>query len=393
MFQSIINHKFEKTTKLSIISLIFTIGIAGFNSVWSVYLKSFGVTDSNVGFIAGGFVLISLIFSFYSTIILEKFSNVKIIIYSLIILTLSLIGVSFVSTLSLFLLIWIIVTCSKILNDEAFGILFVDKSNNKDLEKNEGLKFTLANVGWFFGPLIIGLVLLKFSERYVFAVTGIIILISLFSFLKLNIKSKFKKRIKIDSDILKNLKDYFTDMNLVIPYIMACGVKIWWGLVFIFVPLLIIKNGYSISVVGFFVSAVIIPLILFEYKIGKIAISFGFKKLFFIGFLILSILCVVMFYLDNFLMILALLVLANAPVALIEPIQNSYFFRQVKKIDEEKYFPIFSTSTATGSLIAHFSIAIVLLFFSDKYIFLLMAVFMGIMCIISLKVKDYKSDF
>ena len=50
---------------------------------------------------------------------------------------------------------------SSILKTDAFDILFRDISNDSNLNEDEGLMYTLINVGWLFGPLIAGFILVN----------------------------------------------------------------------------------------------------------------------------------------------------------------------------------------------------------------------------------------
>jgi hypothetical protein len=55
-----------------------------------------------------------------------------------------------------------------ILKTDSFDILFRDVSNDKKLNEDEGLLYTLLNVGWLFGPSIVGFVLVKLGMSFVF---------------------------------------------------------------------------------------------------------------------------------------------------------------------------------------------------------------------------------
>ncbi|NQZ84527.1 MAG: MFS transporter [Nanoarchaeales archaeon] len=388
IFSRLRKRTIEKTTQMSLTKAVSSIGFAGVETVWAIYMSSFGLTESMIGFISAILIIIMFMFSFFSTIILEKFSEVKIYLVSSAIIISSLFIIGYSENFILFLVIWTFLSIAQLVRAESFTILFRDESSDSDLEKNEGLLFTVLNLGWLVGPLIAGFILLTYGVSFVFVSSGVFILIASYIFYSLKLKEKVKKRDKIDTNIKQNLKEYFTSEKLILPYLMKMGLEIWWALIYIYIPLFIIKNGFQESLVGFFLAAVVIPLILFEFEVGTHCEKYGFKNFFFIGFFSLFIISIIAFFMNDFMWILGLLVLASAPAAMLEPIQSPFFFRQVSSNDEEKYYPIYITSLHIGSFIAKFTIAGLLLFFVDKYVYLLIAGFMLTLAIISLRIKN-----
>lgn len=378
---------FRKTTQLSLVRMILAIGFACIDTIWVLYMDSFGLTQSMIGFISAALVIVTLIASFFSTIILEKIDEFKILLYSLVVIASSYLVISFTEVFWIFILLSIVITIVTILKTDSFDILFRDISDDKNLNEDEGLMYTLVNVGWLFGPLIAGFILVKLGMNFVFITSSIFIFLGGFILYKLNFRLPEKKRDKIDSDIYKNLKDFFSDKKLIIPYCMAAGIEIWWALIYIYVPLFIIKNGLSEMFVGYFLSFVIIPLILFEFEVGKLSLKYGFRVFFFWGFFLLMVAGVVSYFSPNFYFTLVVLGLASIPMAFLEPIQDSYFFKQITSNDEEKFYPIFATAADVGSFIGKISIAGFLLFLPEKSAYLVMAVLMGILAVIALKVK------
>lgn len=388
-----IGHRFRrknmrKTTQLSLVRMILAIGFACIDTVWVLYMNSFGLSESNIGFISAALVLVTLAFSFFSTILLEKIDEIKILIYSLVVIGSSYLIISFSNVFWIFILLSVVITMVSILKTDAFDILFRDVSDDKNLNEDEGLMYTLINVGWLFGPLIAGFILVKLGMDFVFITSSMFIFLGGLILYRLNLKLPEKVRDSIDSDIYQNLKDFFSDKKLIVPYMMAAGIEIWWALVYIYVPLFIIKNGLSEMFVGYFLSVVIIPLILFEFVIGKLSLKYGFRIFFFLGFFLLMVAGIFGFFSTNFYFTLIVLGLASIPMAFLEPIQDSFFFKQISSNDEEKFYPIFATAADFGSFIGKISIAGMLIFMPEKFAYIVIAGFMGILSLISLKIKN-----
>lgn len=380
----------RKTTELTLARLILAIGLAGIDTIWALYMDSFGLNESTIGFISGFLVIVTLFTAFYSTPILEKLREYKVLLVSLTIFIIGYLSIALADNLYVFLVFSIIITMAGVFRMESFDILFRDESNDKDLNRDEAFMYTIVNVGWLVGPLLAGFIMALYGITTVFMSSAIFVAITLLILLTLKIKQPRKKREKLDSNVKENIIGYIKNKNLNLAYIMAAGIEVWWALIYIYVPLFIINSGnLTEKTVGLFLAAVVAPLVILEYPAGKWSDKHGFKKLFFIGFLFLGISALISFFMtENITLVLSILVLASIAMALIEPIQDSYFFRLVSSNEEEKYYPIYATAGDVGSLISKFSIAFILLFLPLKFAYLIMAIFMFLLAIIALKIKN-----
>ena len=67
----------KNTTELSVVRLLMAIGFAGLETVWVLYMNTFGLTESAIGYITAVMILIAVISTFISTPILERFNEYK----------------------------------------------------------------------------------------------------------------------------------------------------------------------------------------------------------------------------------------------------------------------------------------------------------------------------
>jgi len=100
----------------------------------------------------------------------------------------------------------------------------------------------------------------------------------------LNIKKK------PDFNITKNFFAFFKSKDRVISYILGGGVNLWWILIFLFMPLFILRQGLDDLWIGYFLFASMVPLVALTYLFAKKAGKIGFKRIFKIGFLIPAVL-------------------------------------------------------------------------------------------------------
>lgn len=383
--------KLNKSFELSIIKLFLTFAFATIQTIWAVYMKEFGLNNSQIGLINSFLLIISLFFLFSCVNILEKFSEKKSFILSIITSIIILILIPLFQNLYIFLIFAIILLLSKILDENSFNIFFRDNTSSSKLNENQALLSVLGNIAWFLGPILAGFILLEYGFNIVFYSASLFMMITLILFFKIKIKKNSNKNLKktYKKKSYKFLiKNFIKKKQTHLPYLMSAGVSLWWGFIFVYMPLFIIESKLGKEYIGLFIGFSQLPLILLEYYAGKKSNKIGFKKLFNLGFFGVSILAFLCFIINDIIIKLCLLILASFFMALIEPLRYSFIFSKIKKSDEEEIIPLFSSSLELGSFIGKISIAILLIFLSNKYSYLLISIFMFIFFLISLKIKN-----
>ncbi|MEA3515249.1 MAG: MFS transporter [Nanoarchaeota archaeon] len=376
-----------KIENLGLVGLVLTIGVASVDSVWAIYLFSFLQSEAKVGFLAGIFTAVSFFISLALVPFIERMDESR--MYKWIIFINGFLYLAFAINRSFIIMIILAITNVIIITTRitTFGIITRNESRIKDISKDEGMIYTLLNIGWLIGPLIGGFAADKFSINFVFLLAFIFMMMSFLMSLRIRLK---RSRIaeKNHKHLLRNFIQYFKKWNRISAYIFACGVAFWWGFIFIFMPLEIIKSGLSLSYVGIFLFFITFPVIFLEYHAGKIADKQGCKKFFVRGFLLLSLISGCLFFVNNIFIIAVSLIFASFVLAYIEPLQESYFFKCIKKKDEERYYPIFITNKAIAQTVSRILIASVLLVFSFNYIFITVSLVMLAMFFAALHIKD-----
>ncbi len=382
------NIQISKSTELAFVRFFVSLALAAITTIWAIYLFSFGLSESEVGLISSIFVIVSVGSSLLAIPILEKYNQRKIIIVSLLI---SIVGFGIlliITNLYFFLAVYLVLVINTILRVNASDILFRDNSEDGKLNRQMSIMFCIINFAWLIGPLIAGFFLVEYGLRSVFLSAAGFYAMALILFLILKISPLQKERDGLDKHILLNLIYFVKDKTLQLPYLISMGLQVWWGFVYIYLPLFIIKAGLSNGTVSVFIAVLVIPLIIFEYFVGKASEKLGFRKFFKYGFFLLSLISLALFFINNIYLQLTLVVIASIAASFIEPIEGAFFFKQVKRLDEEKYYPIFATSKDLGAALGKFIPAIVLLFLPNQFAFLTMFVLMAVFFYISLKIKE-----
>ena len=382
---SIPHFKLKNSFELSIVKFFFALALAFINTIWAIYMKSFGFSDSTIGFINAFFVIMSTIFVFFCVNILEKFSEKKSFIISSTFNIIFLIIIAYISNMYLFIFFGLIFILSGILRENSFNIIFRDNSKNKELNTNEAILSVIGNIAWFLGPIIAGFLFLKFNFDFIFIISAFSVFISLLLFLK--IKKKEKPLIIYEKKSFNFLlKKFFKTQKVFLPYLMSAGISFWWSFIFIYMPLFILEANIGKEYIGIFIGLTQLPLILFEYYAGKKSLVDGFKKFFTIGFLGLSIITITCFLINDIFIIMGLLIFGSFFMAMMEPLRYSFVFSQINKKEEDDIIPLFSTSLSFGSLLGKLLIAFVLLYFPKYVSFIALSIVCFSFFLISLRI-------
>lgn len=387
MKKEIRGYRFTRIAKLSVVGLIVSLSAAYLGTIWAVYLDSFLNSVVFVGFLSSTLTVISFLSYFFFIPLIEKSDKGKIFSYTLLLFIISYILFAINRNFYLFLALAVFITILYTLRITSFGIIVRDNCEDKKVSRNEGIIYTFMNIAWVVGPLVAGFVASSFGINWVFILCALFVFFGLVIFRVSVIKdSKGKK--KTDKNMFKNFIEFFKDKKRALAYTLGGGVNLWWVLIYLFIPLMIIRSGLGELWIGYFLFGIAVPLILFEYVFSKWAGKHGFKRIFKVGYLIVSILALVCFFVSNIYLILSLLVLASIGMAMLEPTTEAYFFDILKEKEKYRFYGPYNTAIDTGNFIAKIFASCLLIFLPFNFLFLLFGGFMFLFFLLSFKIKD-----
>lgn len=373
--------------KLSIIAAIVGLSFSLIETIWAVYIDGLVHSVVLVGFISAFLALISFLSFFLIIPVIEKYSKSRLFAYSLVIFAISYFLFYFINSLYVFLVLAIFVFMLLSLRIICFGIIVRDKSSERQLSRNEGLTYTFLNLAWLIGPLIAGYFSAEYGVRSVFVLASIFVFISFVFFKFSGIKDvNIEKR--IHKNVIRNFFDFFKSKDRVYSYILSGGVNLWWVLIYLFMPLYIMRQGLGIKWVGYFLFVVAIPLVLLEYPFSNLAGKIGFKKIFKIGFFIPFLMCFLCFLIADIYLIMFFLILSSIGLAMLGATTEAYFFDTLKGKQELRFYGPYNTAIDANHFVGKILSSLLLLVLPFNYLFLLYSAFMLGMFLLSFKVRN-----
>jgi len=380
---------FTKISRLSLVIFIVSLSAAYVSTIWAVYMDSFVNSIIFVGVLSSVLTAISFLSYFLFIPLIERSDKGKIFSYSLFFFIISYILFAINHNFYFFIILAVILTILYTLRITSFGIIVRDNSDDREVSNNEGIVYTFRNLAWVIGPLIAGFVASEFGISFVFLLSALFLFFGLIIFIVSEIKDlKGKSKGKVDGNLLRNFADFFKDKERVLAYILGGGVNLWWGLIYLFIPLMIIRSHLGELWVGYFLFGIAVPLILFEYVFAKWAGKHGFKNMFKIGYLFVSIIAFVCFFVSNIYVILSLLILASVGMAMLESTTEAYFFDILKGKEKYRFYGPYNTAIDIGSFTGKISGSLLLVFLPFKFLFLLFGSFMFLLFLVAFKTKN-----
>lgn len=385
------HHKHDLGKLFAWLALTTGLANAAFWTIFPLVVENVVKSEALVGIFFSIISVIAFGGSLLSTVILRKISRIKIMKWS------------FIGCAIFILLFTLIVSTTHLYFFEIPRALFTliagivlslyirDTAKAHKLGLAEGRYYLYANIGWLIGPIIGGYLGQLISRNAVFIFSALLYLVSFAIFQHQHFKQhsliQHVKEKQTITELFSNIKDFFKIKELWKVYAIAFGLNYWWAISSIYIPLYVISNGFGDNVVGWVVAGGILPLVLFEKLIGKLADKHGLRIYMAIGFLIIAVITAFFNIISMVPIILIMMAVVNIGAALIEPLQETYLFKIIKKKDEERFYGVYNTADPLANIIGPLIASAFVLFWGLSGVWYGSAIILLIFMFIALRAK------
>jgi len=269
-----------------------------------------------------------------------------------------------------------------------FDILVKDNSLRRKLAGNVGLLYALSAGMWVAGPLIAAFISNNYGINYLFLASFFLLVTGFTYFGFLGIKDENHKY-RVDKSFFKNFRAFFRRKDRLKAYVLGGSINLWWVLIYLFMPLYIIRSGLDLSIVGIFLFLYAIPYAIMDYPAGILAGRHGYKKIFKVGFFITAFFGILCFFLTgNPYLVMASLVLSSFGTSLLEGNTESYFLDLVNRKEELRYYGPYNTAIDAGAFVGKVIPSVILFILPLNYIFLFFGIMMFLMFLLTFSIKN-----
>ncbi len=382
--ESLDNNKIRLITFLGFL-FGFSVAIIGYLS--AIYFREVLGTD-NVGFLYTISFIIILIVLLNLHKILMRIGRGRtlmitltlqiLVIFALILADTSLFGVILMMIYYiLYAVVWVM-----------FDIVLEAYSTDGETGRIRGLFLSVMGLGILCAPLYATNVLDKFGFSALFLTSLILYMIMFVIVLTTlnHIRGHVKRR---HIPIIETIRKVAKRTELRNIYLVSLVLRYFFATMTIFMPLYLIDLGFSLPQIGWMFTIMLLPFILFEYPVGILADKkFGEKGILIIGLIVMALasLLIVMTDSTSFYVWTAILFFSRVGAALVEPMQDAYFYRQIDG-SNVALINFFRSSRAIAYIVSTGVATVVTYFFGLEAVFVMMliVIIIGIYPAVTLK--------
>ena len=355
-------------------SLLYGIGLGSLLPIFPTFVESIINSEVYVGFFYSAMSVSMIIAALVSSYFLRRFSRMKVLCSCFVIGGLMTLFLVFASSLHHLFPLEFIRVFSVLFVVMTLALMVHDFTKSRDLGKTEGVYFLFNNIGWFLGPIMGGVIAKYVGVEPVFIFSSLFLFIAFFYVTHQHLVKKHpalalpppapRKKITKNKFSL-----FWSDKNRVIAYVVSLVLIMWISFKTIAVPLFVADMGYGTDTAGLILSLSILPYILFEVPIGLYGDKHGLRRPIVWGFFILAFCAMAVKISPIFFLDAVFIILGNIGAAFIEPLHDVYFFRHVKKSEEDSLYGVFVTADPLAKFIGPAMISVSLILLPFDWVF------------------------
>lgn len=250
-------------------------------------------------------------------------------------------------------------------------------SENSVMGKIRGSYMAISNSAWVVAQILSATILGGFSFRTIY-LSGFfaMILFLILAFLKLkNIPDPSYDKITS----LKYIKDFIKNRNFLIGYGISFLLQFFFCLMVIYTPIYLYNHiGLSWKEISLVFAVMLIPFVIIPFHLGKYSDKIGERKMLMLGFIIISISTISIFFISGKVLWIwaILLFVTRVGASIVEVMGDTYFFKHIKPENEE-FVGVYRTASPLGYIIGPIVASVVLIFVpSFNFIYIVLGILM-----------------
>ncbi len=269
--------------------------------------------------------------------------------------------------------------------------LFIsDFAKGVGMEKLNARYLLWTNIGALIAPMFAMTVVAWFSGNYRIPLlaAGMVYFSGLLFFKHFGIvqEDKVVKKVNVRRTLRAlriNALAFFKQSGMMRAYTVNFGYYALRAMRLLYVPIVVIENGFSSETLGIVLSLGIIPYIVIESFIGKLIKKYGVKIWLKLGFLSFAAFSILATFVTGY-ALLAIFVLWQISGAFMEAAHDLLFFNNMPKAQQPRFYGVFRTSVNFPYIIAPIFGAICIAVFNSTSAVWLITATMGVLSTIVL---------
>ena len=337
-----------------IVNAVYSLVLLG---IFKEFLSESGASAA-VGVYASIYALFAVVVGIFSTEILHWFSKTKLLYFCLFSLGICYTMMSFAVKPLTFITIDYTTNIALTLLGILLPLFLSEFSKGIGMEKLNARLHLWANIGSVIAPMFAMTIVGWFGGNYrvPLLVAAIVYFSAVLFFNKFGIVQADKpiKRVNFKRTLRAlriNAGMFFRKQGMLRAYVVNFGFFALRSMRLLYVPIIVIENGFTNETLGLILSLGIIPYVIVDSFIGGLIKKFGPRFWLTVGFTSFACFSLVALLASGY-TLLFVFVLWQISGALMETSHDLLFFNGIKKSEQSRYYGIFRTSVNFPSVVA-----------------------------------------
>ena len=327
-----------------------------YNAVYSLVILEIFKSSAVVGVYVAIYSVFCMIAALFANEIFRRFSKVKVFYFAILMLVVCYAMMGFSVLPRTFIVLDYTSGFAITLTATLIPLFMSDFAGDTGMAKLNSRYHLWMNVGALFAPMLAVLVATRFGNRSAFFLSSAIYLSAWVFFRYFRIRQEDKKIKPVNPRqtvraLLRNAVAFFRTPGMLRAYIVNFGFYSLRAMRFLYVPIVVVENGFSKDTLGLVLTLGIIPYLLLSELMGRLVRRFGKRIWLILGFGSFSIFSAWATFATGF-PLLSIFILWQISGALMEPVHDLMFFDNAKKSQQTRFYGVFRTSSNLPNIIA-----------------------------------------
>lgn len=327
-----------------------------YNAVYSLVILEIFRSSAVVGVYVAVYAAFCMVVGLFANELLRQFSKVKLFYFSMLMLAVCYAMMSFSIKPFTFIALDYTTGLAITLSSMLIPLFMSDFSKNIGMAKLNARYHLWLNVGALFAPMIAVAIASRFDNRAAFFASALIYLAGWGFFRFCGIVQEDKKMRKVNPrrtlrSLWRNTCLFFATPGMLRAYAINFGYYSLRAMRYLYVPIVVIENGFSKDTLGWVLTLGIVPYLVLSEFMGRAVRKYGKSIWLGLGFGSFAALSAAATIVTGF-PLLAIFVLWQISGALMESVHDLMFFDNTKKSEQARFYGVFRTSVNLPNVVA-----------------------------------------
>ena len=327
-----------------------------YNAVYSLVILEIFKSSAIVGVYVAIYSAFCMIVGLFANELLRMFSKVRLFYFSMLMLAVCYAMMSFSIRPFTFIALDYTTGLAITLVGVLIPLFMSDFSRNVGMAKLNARYHLWLNIGAFFAPMIAVAIASRFDNRAAFFASAIIYLAGFLFFKYFGIVQSEKRMHRINPrktmrGLMRNASEFFRTPGMARAYAINFGYYSLRAMRYLYVPIVVIENGFSKDTLGLVLTLGIVPYLILSEFMGRAVRKTGKKFWLILGFSTFAIFSAAATIVTGY-PLLAIFILWQVSGAFMESVHDLMFFDSARPSQQTRFYGVFRTSVNLPNVVA-----------------------------------------